>query len=49
MAVPKCTTPAGARLLVKIAHFKRDMKRLPPLDIPPHIRRAAEKLGHKFN
>lgn len=36
-------------LKVKMARFKKAVRKLPEIKIPEKIRQAAEKQGHKFN
>lgn len=36
-------------LLIRLARFKKEVKKLPSLKIPESIIRAAEANGYKFN
>jgi len=36
-------------LLLRLARFKREARKLPPISIPEHVKKAAQANGFTFN
>lgn len=45
----KYTKSNDIKILIRLARFKKEVKKLPPLKIPEQVRKAAELKGFKFN
>ena len=37
------------RFLIRLARFRKEVRKLPPLKIPEQIKKAAEQKGYRFN
>lgn len=42
------TQKARIALLLRLARFRKRTRKLPPLEVPQHVKRAAEDLGFTF-